>query len=259
MSQYYFIGTILPNLTLDSPPEINFMGLDSLLRDNLSKEDYEKTKVIRRFFDILNLRALWIGQEIDPRGELNAVELEEALVNSAGLPDYIFEFLARYHNVGERLHHFPSLLANFFRQAKQNKDPFLRKYFTFEREFRLVLTAYRAKKLGRDLSVELQYEDPEEELIAQLLAQKDDKTFELPEKYEDLKILLEKYEDDPMVMERMLDEYRFNYIDQLVDMADMFSIDRILAYMAQLTVVEKWFGLDRKAGLKIVDTIARGR
>jgi hypothetical protein len=258
MSQYYFIGTILPNLTLDSAPEINFVSLDNLLRDNLSQEDYEKTKVIRRFFDILNLRALWIGQEIDPRGELNANELEEAMINSSGLPDYIFEFLARYHTVGERIHHFPALLANFFRHANQEKDPFLKKYFTFERELRLVLTAYRAKKIGRDLSIELQYEDPEEILIAELLEHKDDKVFEIPEKFEDLKSILDKNEDDPMALERALDEYRFNYIDQLVDMADVFSIDRILAYMAQLTVVEKWFGLDKKAGLKIVDTIAKG-
>lgn len=259
MSQYYFIGTTLPNLMLDSQPEINFIGLDRLLKDNLTQEDYDKTKVIRRFFDILNLRALWIGQEIDPRGELNAVELEEALINNAGLPDYIFEFLARYHTIGEKLHHFPALLANFFREAKQEKDPFLRKYFSFERNFRLILTAYRAKKLGRDLDMEFQYEDPEEKLISQLLAQKNEKTFTIPENFEDLKLILNKYEDNPMEMERALDEYRFNYIDQLVDMADVFSIDRILAYMAQLTVVEKWFDLDRKAGLKIVDTKAKGR
>lgn len=259
MSQYYFIGTVLPDLTLDSEPEINFFGLDTLLRDNLSEEDYAKTTVIRGYFDILNLRSLWMGQEIDPRGELNASELEEALINHVSLPGYIFEFLARYHTVGERIHHFPALLANFFRHAKQEKDPFLSKYFTFEREFRLILTAYRAKKLGRDLSVELQYEDPEEELISHFLVQKDAKALELPEKYEDLRAILEKNENDPMALERALDEYRFNTIDKLVDMSDMFSIDRILAYMAQLTVVEKWFGLDKKAGLKIVDTIVKGK
>ncbi len=173
-------------------------------------------------------------------------------------PIIFLNFCSIYDTVGEKLHHFPSLLASFCRDAQQEKDPFLRKYFTFERDFRLVLTAYRAKKLGRELTTEFQYEDPEEGLIALLLAQKNDKTFEMPEQYADLMVLLEKYKDDPMALERALDEYRFNYIDQLVDMADVFSIDRILAYMAQLTIVEKWFGLDKKAGLKIVDTIAKG-
>lgn len=257
MSQYYFIGTILPNLSFDSPPEITFRTLDTLLRDNLKQVDYEKTKVMRRFFDILNLRALWSGEEIDPKGELDAYELEEALVNNVGLPDYIYDFLARYHTLGERLHHFPYLLAKFFQSAEQEKDPFLRKYFSFERELRLVMTGFRAKKLGRDLSVELQYEDPEEDLIAQLLAQKDAKVFELPEKYEELKIFFEKYEDEPLQLQRTLDEYRFNYIDQLVDMPDVFSIDRILAYMAQLIVVDNWFNLDKKKGMEIVDTIVK--
>lgn len=257
MSQYYFIGTILPNLSLDTPPEITFHTLDTLLRDNLSPHDYQKTKVIRGFYDILNLRALWAGEEIDQKGELNEYELEEALVNNVGLPDYIYDFLSRHHTIGERLHHFPYLLAKFFQSAEKEKDPFLRKYFNFERELRLVMTGFRAKKLGRDLSVELQYEDPEEDLIAQLLGQKDAKVFEPPEKYQDLKVLFEKYGDEPLMLQRALDEYRFNYIDQLVDMADVFSIDRILAYMAQLTVVEKWFELDKKKGMEIVDTIVK--
>lgn len=255
MSQYYFIGTILPNLSFDAPPEITFSTLDTLLRDNLAQTDYEKTKVIRRFFDILNLRALWSGEEIDPKGELDAYELEEALVSNAGLPDYIFDFLARYHTLGERLHHFPFLLAKFFQSAEQERDSFLRKYFSFERELRLVLTGFRAKKLGSDLSIELQYEDPEEDLIAQLLGQKDAKIFEPPEKYQELKLLFEKYEDEPLLLQRALDEYRFNYIDQLVDMPDVFSIDRILAYMAQLIVVDNWFNLDKKKGMEIISTI----
>lgn len=257
MAQYYFIGTMLPVLSFDVPPDISFETLDTLMRNNLSQHDYAKTKVMRSFFDLLNLRALWLEEEIDSRGELNKMELEEALVNNIGLPDYVYEFFARYHTVGERLHHFPYLLSKFFQTAAQEKDPFLRNYFNFERELRLVMTGFRAKKLGRDLSDELQYEDPEEDLIAHLLAQKDAKVFEPPEKYQELKILFEKYGDDPFLLQRSFDEYRFNYIDQLVDMSDVFSIERILAYMAQLFIVQMWFDFDKKKGMEILDTIVK--
>ncbi len=257
MSNYYFVGCILPTLSFEVEPEINFIELDTLLRDNLSQKDYEKTVSIRRFFDILNLRATWLNESIDPRGEMNVNDIEEAVITHAGLPSYIFDFLARYQSLEERLENFPLLLAKFFKEAQQNKDHFLRTYFKFERELRLVTSGFRAKKLGRDLAIEMRYEDPEEEIINALVSQKDIKVFEPPEGFEELKIFFEKYSDDPLLLQKALDEYRFNFIDQLVDMSDAFSIERILAYMAQLIIVEKWFELDKAKGMKIVDIIVK--
>ncbi len=257
MAKYYFIGTLLPSLSFDIAPEISFARLEILLRDNLTSRDYEKTLVIRRFFDILNLRALWLGEELDPRGELTRLEIDEALAGRTGLPDYVFDFLDAHPHTNDRIRHFPFLLAKFFQSGESIKDPFLRHYLNFERELRLVMTAFRAKKLGRDLSVELQYENPEEDLIAQLLAQKDAKTFEPPEKYKDLKVLFEKYGDDPLALQKTLDAYRFEMIDSFVDMADAFSIERILAYLTQLIIVENWFELDKAKGMKIVENIVK--
>lgn len=257
MSQYYFIGTGLPTLSFNMPPEISFAKLEVLLRDNLTRKDYEKTRILRRFFDILNLRAFWLGEELDLHGEMNSFDLEEALMSRVGLPDYVYEFIDAHQQYEDRIKHFPFLLAKFFQTAEDLKDPFLQKYLNFERELRIVWTAYRAKKLGRDLSIELQYENPEEDLIAQLLAQKDAKVFEPPEKYKELKVIFEKYGNDPLALQRALDEYRFETIESLVDMADTFSIDRILAYMIQLTIIEKWFEQDKSKGIQIVDTIAK--
>jgi hypothetical protein len=257
MAEYYFVGTVLPPLSFDVPPEISFASLDTLLRDNLTAKDYEKTLVIRRFFDILNLRSFWLGEELDPRGALSELDLEEALLSRVGLPSYVYEFVDKYPKQEDRLHHFPFILARFFQSAQEIQDPFLVRYLNFERELRLVMTAFRAKKLGRDLSVELQYENPEEDLIAQLLAQQDAKVYEPPEKYKDLKVLFEKYGDDPLALQRALDEYRVEKIEGLVDMSDLFSIDRILAYFLQFIIVERWFHLDQAKGIQIIDTIVK--
>lgn len=262
MTKYYFVGTALPSLSFDTPLEMSFDELNSLLLDNLTVEDYEKTLIIRRLFDILNLRALWLKQDFDARGELTPSEMEEALISGMGLPSYVYEFMDRYPKQEDRIHHFSFLLANFFRHAESLKDPFLRRYLNFERELRLLLTAFRAKKLGRDLSVELQYEDPEEDFIAQLLAQQDARTYEPPEKYQDLKVLFDRSSDNPMLLQRALDEYRFEKVEDFVDMADGFSINRILAYLIQFMLIEKWFELDKEKGNQIVNKIAeegRGR
>lgn len=258
MAKYYFIGTYLPALYFDIAPEISLPEFDNLLRDNLTRGDYQKTKVIRSLYDILNLRSLWLEEPLDPWGNLNENELEDALISLVGLPDYVYAFLDAHEKKADRLHHFPVLLAEFFRRvSKECSKGFLRDYLSFEREWRLVFAGFRAKKLGRDLSIELQYEDPEEELIAQMLAQKDAQTYEPPEKYQDLKAIFDKFSDDPLALQRAIDEYRFNYIDSLVDIADTFSIKRILAYMAQLIILLKWFELDKMKGIEIVDKIVK--
>ena len=257
MAQYYFVGTFLPELTFESPPEISFAELEELFRDNLSKKDLEKIFYIRRFYDILNVRALWNEEELDPKGDLSAIELNEAIEGRVGLPSYVYEFIDKYEKKADRLHHFPFLLATFFKNASFLKDRFLKSYFRFERELRLVLTAFRAKKLGRDLSVELQYENPEEELIGQILAAQDAKTYEPPEKYADLKVIFEKNGDNPLALQKALDAYRFEFIEKLVDMSDVFSNDRMIAYFFQFLLIEKWFQLDHAEGIKIITRVAK--
>lgn len=245
MSKYYFVGTYLPPIRFDAPPEISIGELDTLFRDNLNESDYRKLVEIRQFYDILNLRSLWMKQELDPRGDKTPMELEEALITHSGLPEFVYEFIDRYPKKEDRIHHFPQLLALFFKLGEKKNHSFLRKYLKFERETRLIMTAFRAKKLGRDLSVEFQYEDPEEDLIAQLLALKDAPDFELPEEYKELKVLFEKYSDQPMELQKALDEYRFNEIEKLVNMADVFSFERMLAYFIQFLIIEKWAEINK--------------
>lgn len=257
MKEYYFVGTLLPPLSLENPPEITFEQFETLLQDNLTKNDYEKTKIIRRFYDILNLRARWLGEELDPRGELDKVELEEAIASRVGLPDYVYTYIDAHEKREDRIKYFPQLLATLFQDAVHVQDPFLRQYLQFERELRLVLVGFRAKKLGWDLASELQFEDPEEEIIAQMLAQKDAKEFTPPEKFADLKTLFVQYGDDPLALQRALDQYRFDYVEGMVDMADNDSIRRILAYMVQLVLVEKWNEMDKVKGKEIVDAIVK--
>lgn len=257
MSHYYFVGTLLSPLSFEEAPEITFDQLDALMHDNLSDKDYKKIKMIRHFFDILNLRSLWMEEELDSRGTLTLQSLDEALVNRIGFPQYVFDFIDYYTKKEERIHHFPLLLAKFFQAARHEKDRFLRAYFNFERELRLVITAFRAKKLGRNLSFELQYEDPEEDFIAQLLAKQDALSFEPPEKYKELKVVFEKHGDNPLALQLALDKIRFEWIESQVDMADVFSIERLLAYFVEFIIIERWSKMDKVKGAQIVNTIIK--
>lgn len=255
-SFYYYLGTVLPDLAVGKSPEISFQELKDLLKENLTAKDEAQTRVVRRLYDILNIRALWLGDPLDPHGNDDENELEEALISEVGLPNYVYTFLDRHENLSDRLRHFPGLIAQFFSVESARASGFLKEYLLFERSWRLMMTVLRSKRLGRDLLVELQYEDPDDPLVAQILSQKDAKDYEPPEEFQDLKALFEKHYRSPLELEQALCEYRFNYIDRLIAF-DAFSTARILAFVAQFIIVEKWIELDHKKGTEIIHSILK--
>jgi hypothetical protein len=254
MTKYYFIGCSLPDIALGTPPALSFETLMILISLNLSQKDMEKTVVFRNFIDLKNLRAMWMDRSIDSRGNLNKKEIEEALLVHSRFSNYVFDFLDDHQDIAYRLQHFPYLIAEFFKEEVAPNGSFLHKFLTFEREVRLVLTALRAKQMKRDVLIELQYEDPKDDLVAYILAQKDADTFEPPREYEELKNIFSKYNADPKEIHRKLLLYRFNAIEDMVE-GKPFTIDEIIAYMAKLIMVEDWEKLDKNKGKKIIDSL----
>ncbi len=257
MGQYYYIGTAFPTYSLDSPPDFKFDTVKDWLKTNLTAKDYEKSIVIRRYFDIENIRRLWKGEEFDPYGTMDPNELEEALLTRAGLADYVYDYLDKYDNKEERIKRFPELIAAYFNDEIPKADGFLKKYLEFERDFRLVMVGFRAKQLGRDVAVELQYEDPIDEVVAQILAQKDSPNYEPPVRYEALKQIFMDNDDNPLELQKSLLEYKLRIYEEMVGL-DFFSIDRILAYLIEHIMVEKWFALSKQKGQDLIENFVQG-
>lgn len=175
---YYFLASRLPPLAIGEVPEITWEEFLFLLDANLTPSDRYWVNLLRFYFDLENIRHFWLEEELDPLGRLNALELEEALLTGEGFPEYVYTYLEQYPEQEDRLKNFSWLIASFYRENLRNAPQFLLDYMKMERSLRLVLVAFRAKRMGRDLATELQFEDPEEDLIAQLMAQKDAKEFD---------------------------------------------------------------------------------
>jgi len=173
MASYYYLITALPPISLGKKPEISFKELMDMLVLNLTRRDLHLVEILLRPIDLYNIHALWLGFPLDDRGNYKAKELEEALLIRDLLPPYVVDYLERYESTADRLRYFSSLYVSLFRDEQLELKGFLLKYFQFEREMRLVLTALRSKKTGRDLVRELQFEDPFEPFVAEILAQKD--------------------------------------------------------------------------------------
>lgn len=252
MANYYFLAASLPLLKLGEKPELTFDELISRLEINLDKVDLEKTVIFRRWFDLNNIRSLYLEDAIDPRGNLSEKELDQALLLKEELPSYVFDFLDRFESTERKLRFFPGLLSAYYVNEMKNVNGFLKKYLEFEREWRLVMLGVKSIELGRNLIEELQFEDVEDPFVMEILAQKDAPVYDPPSEFIELR---EKYLSagpDPLEQFKAVSKWRFEQIEELVE-TPPFSIDWIIGYMAQLLIAEQWNELDPGKGEIILE------
>lgn len=257
MKGYFFLVTSLPQLHLGNPPDISWDELTFLLTSNLDKSDYNQVKALRLYYDLENIRSFWSGFPLSRFGNFNEVDLEQALVTRLGLPNYVYDFMARYDSKEERLKHFSLLFEKYFEEQLHASGWFLTQVFKMVRDVKVILTALRAKTLGKDLLVELQFQDPQDSLIADILAQKDAKSYDPPEEYQEVKHLYETHAESPLELQKALLQYQFRKVDELTGL-QVFTLDTVLSYVYRWILVERWSDLDQQKGKEIINSIVQG-
>lgn len=261
MKEYFFLASYLPQLEIGHVPQLGFEELKDLVLINVLPEDQRCLRQLLRQVDLENLQAIWTGAPIDPRGNLNNEELQQALAQFSWSEEEPFEeslseYLLKYTDNHERAKHFTWLLSSFYKEKRENHKGFLQKYYNFQYEWQWVLAAFRAKKEGREITRELQFEESSDPLISQILAQKDATSFEPPYEYTDLKPIFEAFADEPMELHKALVSYQFDHMITLF-IGELFTIERILNYAARLLLVERWNALDAQKGMEVLDAIER--
>jgi hypothetical protein len=206
---------------------------------------------------LFNIRAHYSEEPLDPRGNLNEKELDDALLAEADLPQYVFEFLNQFDEVQEKVRHFFGLLSRYYAEEIRRQKGFLKQLLIFQRDVRLVLAAIRAKKLRRDVLKEFQFEDFTDPLVAHILAQRDMNTYDPPLEYQDLKEKLQAAGEDPLEQHKAVIAYELDRIEEMTGYP-LFSLAWILGYVAKLLLVERYFQLDKARGKEIVDKYKMG-
>ena len=252
MSHYYFLTSALPPLELVTSPDISTDELYQLLEDNLSISDKKKWRIIRLYIDILNIRQLFRGDELDPRGSFSAKELEDVIKEEGYFPSYLYAFLEEYESVQDRLRNFSKVLSAFFIEETEKASGFLKKYLEFERDFHLVMVGFRSNKMHSELSYELQYEDPTTPIVAQMLAGKDSPEFDFPYEFAELGEMLTNKKCSPIEEYQLVLQYKFEKIQSMLE-GSLFTVDVILGYLIQLMLIEDRFKLDQENGMKRIE------
>lgn len=259
MSYYYLAASLIP-VEFGDIPELGFLELVEKYDMNLTKQDKRQLEVIRLFFDLENIKQLYTFRStpihLDSRGNLSKKELKQALEEKDFFPDYVTDFIKQHEANKDAVFNFSSLISSYFIYEGERATGFLKQYLDFERNWRLILTGCRAKKLGRNIYKEFIFEDIRDPIISTIIGQKDSPYFETPSGYEELHEMLLASKDKPMYQYRHLAEFRFRKIREMA-MNKPFSIDYLLAYALRVTILEDLRALDEVKGQEMLNSIVK--
>lgn len=261
MSQYYYLVTGLPELSLDDN-KLNYTVGDfkTEFYPQLSKEDQTLVDLYYLKFDNANLLKLLKDREavIDPRGNFAADQFvavfkqfeEEGIITSFGsLPPYIIKFIQDYLSQQEAGVTSDVLVEDwlsglYYDYAMKCKNEFVSSWFEFNLNTNNVLVAMAARKYKMPIT-SLIVGDSE---ICNALKTSNARDFGLTTELEYFDQLQKISETDDLVeREKRLDQLRWNWMEDKT-FFDYFSIERLYVFLLQLEIIERWISLDKEKG-----------
>jgi len=125
-----------------------------------------------------------------------------------------------------------SLNEDFYREALASKNRFVREYFSFDLDVRNAKVEYLNAELGR----------PAEKDVVNIYAEEEEHVFAEEQKLDNI-----LNSGDILTREKGIDELTWEKIDSLV-LFDYFNLEVVLAFIAKLQIVARWFKLDETTG-----------
>ena len=227
MASRFFLVPFLPSLSFDAPPELSLHELGFFLRLNLSAAEMETVHQLYMLYDLENIRAFLAGLPMTAIGKFPHDDLRDQLENEECSIPGVPEFFAQYKTPAERAANAHLLPRYFFTHTSSDLPTFIREYFQFEHLGRLLMASLRAEALGRVFEVE------PEEVGFDIHDQK-----AWPEVFAPLVTIWHTRHHNPKELEEAVSEWKFRILGSLIEDCDPFSLNRVLAYILQLRILE---------------------
>lgn len=256
MHYYYFLETALPPLEFPDKPQISFDQILHLYDQNLSKKDLKSVAFLRKYFDFQNIKALKLHDSFNSYGFLNKEELKKALGDVLYFGEEIYDFFKKAQEDDSKALFFPQIFSQFLDQQAHASHGFLKWFFAFEKNYRLILCAFRCKNLKRDITQELFFEDPLDPIVSEIFSQKDSPHFDSPQGYEDLAEVLQLSHGSPKGQYYALYEYRFRKVKQKIEQGS-FTLDWFLGYMVLFTLLQEYHNVDSVEGAQVLNKMMK--
>ena len=257
MNYYYYIAGF-PDLQPDGTKNVpSLADLRSDLEEQLCDRDRALLHLIYAEYDNRNLLAyLRQGEEADfdtravyPREAWSEAMAQVKADDEQGrtLPPFFYKFITAWPTLEDTAEgRLPEdiLAEAYYNYVEKTGNAFMRDWFAFDRDVRNVLTALTARRYGFQPATRLIGGNE----VAQALATSGSRDFGLGTELDWLDTLTRIYDTpDPVERERKLDLLKWDWLEEHT-FFHYFSVERLLALLLKLDIVERWAAIDPKRG-----------
>lgn len=242
----------------------NKTGIDCIsfrkeLKRVLNEPDFQLVKLLYLPSDNKNLLTLLFQPENDflPAGNFNKPFLEEQIARPTELPLYMVDFISWVKNneiktpfpVGEN-----KLLSLFYEYILNEKNAFVKQWFSFELNLKNVLTAVNCKDFN--YSTENQLIKTKDPTIYDLLRNNRFKPELFEEELSCAEFIFKIAESDKSMIEKekMMDNLKWEWLDEHT-FFHYFTIEKIIGFLIKLQIIERWIKLDAETGKQLLNKL----
>jgi len=257
-NNYHYLVAGLPDLLLDEGRQKSpVASFREDFEHNLHPEDFDLVKYLFYKYDNTNLLNLLLKKykAFLDQGNYSKGFLEEQIKEPDDrLLPYLKDFILQF-KAGERESSGASwetiLDSNFFNFLLNTKNDFLRNWFQFKLNFQNVTTALAC----RDHKI-----SPENYLIGtntvtENILRSNANDFGLQQEFPEIEKILQAWQHDTIIeREQALDQFKWAWIEDQI-FFHYFTIERLLGFLLQLEMVERWMKLDEETGQKMFDQL----
>lgn len=248
---YYYLIAGLPDILLDETrSRLSMVDLLEELREQLHPEDYRLLQVLFLKDDNANVLNLLLKNNKTFRKE--GVYTYDFLVEQIKEPDdrihyYLREFIDLFKN-NERddpEKAWDNVLEEyFFGFLLDISNEFVREWFSLQLNMNNINTALNCRKY--EIPVESQLIGDND--VVQSILRSNARDFGLSQDFPVIEQIIAAWEQENMLeREKALDTIRWNWINDHTFFY-YFTIERVVGYLLQFQMVERWMSLDRKKG-----------
>lgn len=258
MSNYYYLVTGLPDLTLDDS-KLTYSTADfkTEFYPRLSAKDKKLFDLFYLQYDNVNVLKLLKDKEaaIDTRGLYSAEELLDLLaqlkekneVSKLLYPAYLITFISGYYNnSGEEDFSLAEnrLAGLYYEYAMRCDNRFVAQWYEFNLTVNNILVALTARKYKLEIASVI-VGDTE---VCQALRTSNARDFGLSGEVDYMDQLMKISETEELLeREKKIDQMRWTWMENAT-FFNYFSVERLFVFLVQLEMIERWILLDKEKG-----------
>ena len=254
---YYCLVAGLPDLVADDKKlALSSVQFREMLSEDLHPADYLLAQLFFLPYDHKNLLNILFSKnaEWDERGNFSREILGQftdrkafELSDTSAFPPYMINFLNQFYGDEGVLNYFEAdmlLIASYYEHLSSSKNKLAREIAQNDRTIGNIMNALNGRKYELSFEENLVGSDT----ITEALVKSRARDFGLSSEVHEIEELIQIFETENLLdREFKLDLYRWNNLDEMT-FFNYFSIEKILAFLLKLLIVERWYHLDKEKG-----------